>query len=70
MILEILQAFLGLSFALFIPGFLVVLLLFDEFKLLEKLVFAVAFSIMLDVFIGIFFAAVKFDFFHVGQSFD
>jgi len=55
MILEILQAFLGLSFALFIPGFLMVLLLFDEFKLLEKLVFAVAFSIMLDVFIGIFF---------------
>lgn len=54
MILEILQAIIGLLFALFIPGYLVTLIFFKELKLLQKIALAITFSIMIDVAIGIF----------------
>lgn len=54
MILEILQAIIGTLFALFIPGYLLVLIFFKELKPLQKMALAITFSIMVDVAIGIF----------------
>ena len=54
MILEILQFLVGAFAALFATGFLITEIFFKEFKNLEKIAFAIAFSIMADVAIAIF----------------
>lgn len=54
MILEIIVAIIGTLFALFIPGYLLVLIFFKELKLLQRIVLAIVLSIMIDVAIGIF----------------
>jgi uncharacterized membrane protein len=56
-ILEILQAILGLAFALFIPGFLLTKLIFPKQDILEMLAFSIAFSIAIDIFLGLFLGA-------------
>lgn len=52
--IEIIQIVLGALFTLFIPGYLLTRILFDEFSILEKLIFSVAFSIMINVLISIY----------------
>ena len=54
MILEAIIAIIGTLFALFIPGYLLVLIFFKELKLLQKIALAITLSIMVDVAIGIF----------------
>ena len=54
MILDIIRIVIGLAVALFIPGFILVLLYFKEFKPLEKIAFAITFSVMIDIAIAIF----------------
>ena len=43
----------GLSFALFLPGFLLTLIFFKEYRLLERIMLSIAFSIMISIAIGI-----------------
>ncbi|NTV24361.1 MAG: hypothetical protein HGA85_08410 [Nanoarchaeota archaeon] len=50
-----LQLAVGMLAALFLPGFLIVMLLFSEMKLLEKLLMSVIFSIIIDIIIGVYF---------------
>jgi len=45
---------LGLIFALFIPGYLIVKIFFDDLRFREKVAYAVTFSIITDVCISIF----------------
>ena len=55
MIADILKIVIGIPVALFIPGWLIVSIFFRELKILEKIAFSIAFSIMLDIAIAIFF---------------
>lgn len=57
MILEILNAILGLAFGLFIPGFILNQILFKEQEMLERIALSIAFSISIDIFIGLFLGA-------------
>tara|TARA_Y100000310_G_C20570100_1_gene757573 strand:- start:187 stop:483 length:297 start_codon:yes stop_codon:yes gene_type:complete len=59
MILEILHAIIGLSFGLFIPGFLLTLVLFKKINPLERIVISVGLSIGIDILIGLFLGANK-----------
>ena len=54
MILDAIIAVAGMMFALFIPGYLLVLIFFRELGMLQKIALAVTLSIMVDVAIGIF----------------
>ncbi|MBN2423044.1 DUF1616 domain-containing protein [Candidatus Woesearchaeota archaeon] len=54
MILSFIRIILGVAFALFIPGYLIVRLFFEEFNDLEKIAFSIVFSIMTDIAIAIF----------------
>jgi uncharacterized membrane protein len=56
-VLNILHAIIGLAFALFIPGFLLTKIIFEEQELLELIAFSVAFSIAIDIFLGLFLGA-------------
>ncbi|MFH1971876.1 MAG: hypothetical protein ABIJ18_00175 [archaeon] len=56
---NIIHAILGLSFGLFIPGFLLTKLIFNDQELLETVAFSVAFSIAIDIFLGLFLGANK-----------
>ncbi|MBD3203200.1 hypothetical protein GF327_02820 [Candidatus Woesearchaeota archaeon] len=53
MIIDILRIIIAALFSLFIPGFIIVYIFFEEFTLLEKISFSVAFSIMIDIAIAI-----------------
>ena len=55
MIFETAQIILGLLFFLFMPGFLVVKIFFDNDKFLEKIMLSMLFSIMIGLVIGVFF---------------
>lgn len=44
----------GFIMALFLPGFFIVMVFFEEFKPLEKIAYAIALSIGVDIFIGVF----------------
>lgn len=54
MILLILRAIIGSLFALFIPGYLLVLIFFKELNKLQKIALAIVLSIIIAVVIGIF----------------
>ena len=54
---NIVHAILGLSFGLFIPGFLLTKILFKDQDPLEMVSFSVAFSITIDIFLGLFLGA-------------
>ena len=54
MILEILHTIIGLLFGLFIPGFLLTLILFKKIDILERITLSIALSITIDIFIGLF----------------
>ncbi len=54
MILFILKAIIGALFALFIPGYLLVLIFFKELNNLQKIALAIVLSIIVAVSIGIF----------------
>lgn len=53
MILSAVHAIVGILFALFIPGFILTLIIFNNKSWLEKLAFSIAFSIIITVIIGI-----------------
>jgi len=53
-ILDFIRITLGLIFALFIPGYLIVKIFFDDLRFREKVAYAVTFSIITDVCISIF----------------
>jgi uncharacterized membrane protein len=55
MIYDAIRVILGLLFGLFVPGFLIVLIFFDEMKILERFAFSVGFSIIFDVMISVYF---------------
>ncbi len=59
MILDILHAIIGLAFGLFIPGFLLTLILFKKIDLLERIALAIGLSIAIDVLVGLFLGANK-----------
>ena len=59
MIIEILHAIIGLAFGLFIPGFLLTLILFKKIDLLERIALAIGLSIAIDVLVGLFLGANK-----------
>jgi len=52
--LLIIQAVIGLAFALFIPGYLIVLLAFRDLTRIEQIALAIGLSIMVDIMLGIF----------------
>ena len=54
MILDTITAAIGMLFALFIPGYLLTIIFFKELKSLQRIVLAVALSIIIDVGIAIF----------------
>ncbi|MFH1592029.1 MAG: DUF1616 domain-containing protein [Candidatus Woesearchaeota archaeon] len=54
MILQINQIIFGLLFSLFIPGFLVTLILFKELDLIEKIGLGMVLSICIDIALGLF----------------
>jgi len=55
MILTIINVIVGLLFLLFLPGYLLTLILFDKNDLhfLERVILAVGLSISIDVFLGL-----------------
>lgn len=57
MIFTILHAIIGLAFGLFLPGFLLTLLLFKQLDLLERIALSIGFSISIDVLVGLFLGA-------------
>tara|TARA_Y100000310_G_C20606168_1_gene775581 strand:+ start:526 stop:870 length:345 start_codon:yes stop_codon:yes gene_type:complete len=59
MILEILRAIVGILFGLFIPGFLLSLILFKKIDILERIALAIGLSIAIDVLVGLFLGANK-----------
>jgi len=59
MIFEILHAIAGLVMGLFIPGFLLTLILFKELDLLERIALSIGLSIAIDIFVGLFLGANK-----------
>ena len=54
---SILQVILGLVLALFLPGFLLTKLLFDDLKTLELIVLSLVFSLVIDIVLGLFLGA-------------
>ena len=54
MLAESIQAITGFLIALIVPGFLLVLIFFDELAFLERMISAITFSIIIDVGIAIF----------------
>ena len=54
MILQIFQIISGLLFSLFIPGFLLTLILFKELDLIEKIGLGMVLSICIDIALGLF----------------
>ena len=60
MIIEILHGIIGLLFALFIPGFLLDLILFEKQDILERIALSIGLSIAVDIFVGLFLGANKF----------
>ncbi|MBT4352055.1 hypothetical protein HOD20_05995 [archaeon] len=52
--IQILQAIGGFLIALFVPGFLIVYLFFEELEILEKISLSIALSITTTIFMGIF----------------
>lgn len=59
MIIEIFHAIIGLSFGLFIPGYLLTLILFKKIDILERIALAIGLSISIDVLVGLFLGANK-----------
>ncbi len=57
MILAILHAIIGLLFGLFIPGYILTLILFKEQEILERIALSIGLSIAIDVFVGLFLGA-------------
>ena len=57
MILQLLHIMVGLLFGLFIPGFLLTLILFKKIDLLERIALSIGLSIAVDVFVGLFLGA-------------
>ena len=53
-LLTIIQIIAGLALALFIPGYLIVLLFFRELKFLERISLSLVLSICVDIVIGLF----------------
>ena len=56
-LLSVLQVIVGLILALFLPGFLLTKLLFDDLKILELIVLSIVFSLFIDIVIGLFLGA-------------
>jgi len=56
-VLDIFHAIIGLAFALFIPGFLLTKIIFNEQEILETIAFSITFSIGIDIFLGLFLGA-------------
>ena len=54
MIIDILRVVIGSLFALFIPGFLLVLIFFKELNKLQKVTLSIVLSMIMTVFISIF----------------
>ena len=54
MILELIRILVGLPLLLFLPGYLVVLLLFKELGKIEKISLAFVISIFIDIVVGLF----------------
>lgn len=55
MILEITQIILGIIFFMFIPGWLIVQAFLEDLGKMEKILFAIIISVMLGLFVGVFF---------------
>ncbi|MBT4175144.1 DUF1616 domain-containing protein [archaeon] len=54
---NIVHAILGLAFGLFIPGFLLTKILFNDQDPLEMVALSVTFSVGIDIFLGLFLGA-------------
>jgi uncharacterized membrane protein len=57
--MSILQVITGIAFLFFIPGFLLVLILFKKLNLLEKIILTIGFSISINIFLGLLLAITK-----------
>ncbi|MEM3374573.1 MAG: DUF1616 domain-containing protein [Candidatus Woesearchaeota archaeon] len=53
-IIQILRVIIGLPLALFIPGYLLALIFFDELEQLEKIALGFVLSICIDIAVGLF----------------
>jgi uncharacterized membrane protein len=54
LIWKIIHAVLGIAFALFIPGFLLTLILMKDLDKIERFAFSVCFSVCITIFLGLF----------------
>lgn len=61
MVIEIITAIICIFFVLFIPGYLLSLLLFKDVDVFERVAISVVLSIFVDVFVGLFFGATKYN---------
>ena len=55
MIIELLHFIIGIAFLLFIPGYLLSLVLFKKLEILERIALAIGLSISIDVILGLIF---------------
>ncbi|MEM4397206.1 MAG: DUF1616 domain-containing protein [Candidatus Woesearchaeota archaeon] len=53
-LIQILRIIIGLPLALFIPGYLISLIFFDELEKLEKIALGFVLSICVDIAVGLF----------------
>ena len=51
--LDIIHAIIGILFALFIPGYLLTILLFNDLEILERISLAIGLSMCVDILIGL-----------------
>lgn len=54
LIIQLLRLVIGLPLALFIPGYLITLIFFDELEKLEKIALGFVLSICVDISLGLF----------------
>lgn len=57
MILEILHAVIGLTLGLFLPGYILTLILFKKLNQIDKISLAIGLSICIDIAVGLFLGA-------------
>ena len=55
MIIELLHFIIGMAFLLFIPGYLLGLVLFKKLEILERIALAIGLSISIDLVLGLIF---------------
>ena len=58
MILEMIRIILGLLFSIFLPGYLLSLILFRKLKIIERICLSVGLSVSILVFLGFFLSGI------------